>query len=308
MSHGRVELGHYDICEINFDYHHVSATGGSFAPTLRLRPIITKMHPAHPTYSDSETFPYSIISLQGGVYLDYDRNKRNELLTRFCSTGVLARSWYGRDQGFEIDLILDRSRLYWIEATRKENLHLRIEGSVTIAISTNPEAERKLGIGNVLCFEEGKLELRIEIPQSHWVTKLLPGLGWGDFILIEVPFTQEVLKRGWKYLKEAQRAFDNWNVKELVSSCRELVVYLNRALPRHLGKENKALQLCWARATQGATDYFSLPLHEESIANQDDDEAIDYVFQKHDAEFALTYAKILMKYAQELCLRHTPKT
>jgi hypothetical protein len=126
-------------------------------------------------------------------------------------------------------------------------------------------------------------------------------LGWGDFIILEVPVGGKPLTSSWEYLNKAQNAFDNWDTESLAANARNLVKNLTMSLAQKLGKEHPAYRFNWRRAAnKEKKDVFSVALHEVDLSEIEGYDITDVKFKRADAEFALNYARILMKYAQEL--------
>lgn len=304
MHSGRIMHGNYILCEIDFDYNHVTAQGGSLAPSLRFRPRIVKMNQLREEVPTRVEYHYSVISLNGDVLLDYDRNSPENQLARFSLSQPIAQSWLQYEHRFEIDILLDCFRLKWLEDRRKDDLKIRIDGTATIAVHSNASGADEPG--PLLRYEEASLEIRMIIPQSHWAGKLLPKLGRGEIVFMEIPVGSEPLHNAWTYLKKAERAFDKWEPESIAINCRSMVTSLTRSLSQKLGSEHPAYKYNWRRAAHREKkdkDFYAIPGHPEDLPLDEGYDVNDLRFQKADAEFALNYAKILMKYAQELYRR-----
>ncbi|MCK4504612.1 MAG: hypothetical protein KAW14_03275 [Candidatus Aegiribacteria sp.] len=296
----RLMLSHYTLCEVDLDYQRISVQGGADAPFLTLKPNIVKLNLAKPLHLVKTESHYTIISLSGCVYLQTVSKDTRVAFSCFSNTRIIARSWLECDQKFEIDLTLDYTRLNMLESIRSGgDLRIFIKGTATIALHETFKHESKLQVGGIIGFEEAELEMYVTIPQSHWVKMMLPKLGWGDFILLEVRTDSKILSKAHELLNKAQNAFDNWDTKSLAANCREIICSLTRSLPQHLGTDHPAYNVKWKRATKKKPeDFFSIALHETDIA--DDNDTSNVEFSRADAEFALSYIRILMRYAQEL--------
>ena len=44
------------------------------------------------------------------------------------------------------------------------------------------------------------IPFNIEIPQSQWIKKILPSLGYSDIWLVELPSAKKMVRVSWKYL------------------------------------------------------------------------------------------------------------
>jgi hypothetical protein len=244
---------------------------------------------------------YSIIAAEGTTQIATGSKHQDIPISNFHIFRPIAESWMGGDHTLEISLELDRHRLQLLEEQRIHDLNLNIRGTATVALYNTSKSQQSTQIQHILKIIKADLEMKATIPQSHWVKNILPDLGWGDFIILEVPVGGKPLTSSWEYLNKAQNAFDNWDTESLAANARNLVKNLTMSLAQKLGKEHPAYRFNWRRAAnKEKKDVFSVALHEVDLSEIEGYDITDVKFKRADAEFALNYARILMKYAQEL--------
>ena len=92
-------------------------------------------------------------------------------------------------------------------------------------------------------FTKGHFNIDLSIPHSHWVDKILPGLGYGKVKLIEVPIPEKIVpdtfQKALTELQEAQRYFVEGDYDKVVAHCRSAVQLIPESLKINLsGIEN----------------------------------------------------------------------
>src|SRR5882724_2173985 len=108
-------------------------------------------------------------------------------------------------------------------------------------------------------------EIRVEVPQSHWVTRVLPALGLGEYFLVEIPKGKRTIPSAWAYLDKAEVAFRNWNTKEVYGNCRELGTLLDAAIKKKFGVNDFTYAIRWHAAFSGFPHLASWSLHLEDL-------------------------------------------
>jgi hypothetical protein len=90
----------------------------------------------------------------------------------------------------------------------------------------------------VVCLEKIETDTSIQnnliIPRSTWVDRILPGLGYGRSVLIELPLirtppTPEAYKNAAKALDNARNAFNGEDYRGAVKYGREVTEYLEKS-------------------------------------------------------------------------------
>lgn len=135
------------------------------------------------------------------------------------------------------------------------------------------------------------------IPQSHWVSKILPDLGGGKYFLVEIPESSRILTKAWEYIDEAERALGMWDVAAIASRCREVGDLLDRELGQKLG-DSYGYKERWGRAFNLLKHLASLGLHNEDISKDYPRENVKTT--RADAELLIVVTKSLVKFAEEI--------
>lgn len=97
-----------------------------------------------------------------------------------------------------IELTIDIQGVKNIEKYRKDNIKLRLD--VHFDVSLYDTLSNQAIKGPPVKSETIFSQLMLEIPQSQWVKKILPSLGYLDVRLIELPSIKKVIRVSWKYI------------------------------------------------------------------------------------------------------------
>jgi hypothetical protein len=108
-------------------------------------------------------------------------------------------------------------------------------------------------------------KIRLEVSQSHWVNRVSPAFGVGEYFLIEVPKGKKTVQGAWDYLEKSETAFRNWNSKEVYGNCRELGTLLDQTMKNKFGPRDFAYAIRWRRAFNGFSELASWSLHLEDL-------------------------------------------
>jgi len=151
-----------------------------------------------------------------------------EKIADIRSYSMNSRRWGGQnyptDEYLNIEIPLDVRSIEWIElqragksfeATLKINLQVQIFGSNT---HTANFPCGLLDVSNV----QG--EISFIVPDTHWRERVLPGLGYGKVMIVELPAVSlescSALGHSFKALENAQRQFSLGLYDESAGSCR----------------------------------------------------------------------------------------
>ena len=153
-----------------------------------------------------------------------------------------------------------------------------------------------------------KIKKSYKIPSSYWIKHYLPELGLGRYFTVEIPEGKGSLSHAWEILNEAENAFRRWNAKAVIDNCRLVGQYLDGQIKEKFGDNSFTYNERWGRIYGGGTKGFSgwaaLASHIEDIKSsgtggrtyQEDDVKVT----NSDAEAALFFTKLLIKYCEEL--------
>lgn len=131
---------------------------------------------------------------------------------------------YATDAYSSIEIELDARRIEWIERQRagksfEAKLRISIQVQLFGAIDTVPGSQFGL-IATSAVFGE----IPLTCPDGHWREKVLPGLGCGKVIAIELPAVGlescKALEHSFLALEKAQKQFLLGHYDEAVGACR----------------------------------------------------------------------------------------
>ena len=153
-----------------------------------------------------------------------------------------------------------------------------------------------------------KIKQPYKIPSSDWINDFVPLLGLGRYFIVEIPEGKHSLGHAWEILNEAEKAFRRWNAKAVMDNCRLVGQYLDGQIKEKFGENSFAYNERWGRiyaaGTKGFSGWTALASHIEDIkingtggrTYPEDDIKVS----SSDAEAALFFTKLLIKYCEEL--------
>jgi HEPN domain-containing protein len=124
---------------------------------------------------------------------------------------------------------LDARRIAAIERVRQGgslqfNLHMQV---VVDEIGINPahEPTKRPAVWGLKAAHQLSMQERFDVPQSHWVERVLPNIGYGQVHLIELPVVpleqMASLQKSFDALKEAQEHHKQGFYNAAVVNCRQ---------------------------------------------------------------------------------------
>lgn len=216
--------------DVSLEVDRISGEGGLEYPRLII-PIEFTLRPAE---DRGKIKAYTILWLQTGLHME------NIKIGEGFSGPIAEYSWpHIRSRQIRIEIPLDLYRLEKIEERRRDDIQFRLSGSALVAEHPSvPKAgpkERQEYRRDVGEFAKGDFDITFSIPQSHWVDKILPGLGYGKVKLIEIPIGEKVLpdtfRNAQEELVQAQDYFTQGNYDKAVEHCRNSLEPLKKLLP-----------------------------------------------------------------------------
>ncbi len=162
-----------------------------------------------------------------------------------------------REQWFDLQFIFPIPYLQILEEERKEqDIRLLLEMWGLVAIvelrdkeQVSPPKAKPTPI-EVICFEKIETDRTnqnsLVIPRSTWIDRILPSLGYGRSILIELPLVRtppvpEAYKNAAKALENARNAFNGEDYRGAVKYGREVTEYLENSC---LGETKSITSFC----------------------------------------------------------------
>ena len=244
---------------------------------------------------------YTVLKIQSTIVLSKFNTKIADSL--FIFTPYVVNS-DGCSIQHRIEFPLNFPQVRRIEEERQEELGLRL-GFYILIVYSSPLSIIVKGKNETIYvqthFEQRYFELPVEIPQSHWVKKVLPLLGAKDCFIIEVPKGKGMLQEAWNYIEKADVGLRTWHPKEVYANCRACGVLLNKTVAKECGETSDLYMLRWGRAYKEFDHFASLELHSENPKGPSKEITFDKIeVKKADCECLIFMTKALVKYAEEL--------
>lgn len=205
-----------------------------------------------------------------------------------------------------IELELSSYKILKIEEKREDNLKANISiefKAVNLENITLPSGSSKKEITILTDLKQSQCNLDFEIPQSQWITKLLPALGWKTSQLIELPSTNELIPEEYSQslaeLNKANEYFSKGDYDKVVAHCRSAIDPIKEKLPalktaiesKHeyewLKKINESTFVWLDTVIKGTSSFASKAHHAPSFGH----------FLKYDAQVVLMITTAIIGYA-----------
>lgn len=137
-----------------------------------------------------------------------------------------------------LEFVLSSHKLNCIEEKRVENFKGTLDinfRAVIVESYTVPLDNTKKRISFMTEITNGSCNLNFEIPQSLWVSKHLPAMGWHSLRLFEMPDSSEIIPEEFKNsideLQYAHDYFSKGDYDKVVSHCRSSIDPIKKRLP-----------------------------------------------------------------------------
>jgi len=137
------------------------------------------------------------------------------------------------------------------------------------------------------------------IPFYEWST-IKERMGFPKTIFLEIPEATKPVTDALSYIDAAERAFSNWNTKELYDNCREAGKALDDEVKRKTGSNSFIYVEKWSRAYSNFEKIASLALHVEDLKKSNKYKQEEIVFGKSDSSYLILLTKSLASYASQL--------
>jgi len=201
--------------EAQVEGNNVQSNGGSLYPKLVVPLLLNvKGLKGDECRSIQLGFIQAELIVAGQRVADSILNQLNRLVFEF-----------DQDEHVYLEFPLDTHRLEWIEQQRKGSM----EASVRLKLSclTLGKERGKLAEENQLAFRDASTiqgDISFTVADTQWREKVLPGLGYGKVIAIELPTVPieafQSLEHSYKALEQAQKQFQLGHYDEAVGKCR----------------------------------------------------------------------------------------
>ena len=288
--------GGYNVVAVQIDPARARGEGGPEYPRLVIPINLTLM----PELVHGRERYFYILGVRHTLHLSGRVHKFADAIDNFSP---LKMSYANQKSVHELEFPLDAARLRLMEESRRG-------GNMTLAVRLRYDlgfcddflvrgGEKQEAVRVVTDVYSPSAELPFDIPQSQWISNVLPGLGQPEYFLMEIPKGDRILEDAWRYLDEAENSYRNWNTKGAYANCRELGSLLNRTVVGKYGKDDFR-SAKWSRAYASFENLASLDLHLEDIKKSESLSPADVKVFRADVEHLLFRTRCLLKYAQEL--------
>ena len=215
----RSPISGYIKVDAQIDGSKVQPAGGAEYPRL-IVPLYINVKGIEPKHR-GEIFSAQFGAIQGELV--FNRERISDSLPRQMNCLV-----YEFDQEIYVSLEfpLDARRLEWIEQQRQGSL----SGLVRVSISSlvlGPARGTQEQYKAPVTFSHAVAnlgEVPFTVPDTHWREQVLPGLGYGKVIAIELPAIPiesfQSLNHAFKAMAQAQKLFQIGHYDDAVGKCR----------------------------------------------------------------------------------------
>lgn len=267
--------------KITIEPTEIKADAGLNYPRL-IVPVKFDLNPLQESQTDLNQF--IIQNVECALLLKENQAKISESISGSSPYSVTrADLWVT----FSLEFPLDAIRISKLEELRRGDLELTLQFGVNVVLCQNDYLKS---------IERVNVPIDINIPQSHWINKILPQLEFGEYFLVEIPKGEKKISDAWEYIEKAESCFKSWDTKGTFANCREIGDFLDKELKKRLG--NQPIIKKWKRAIERFKHLASLGLHIEDIQKEEPEGTVK--IGKSDADFLLIQSKALVKYAEEL--------
>lgn len=150
--------------------------------------------------------------------------KISDIKTYSVNRSVFSGQPYPIEESLNVEIPLDSRRIEWIErnrAGRSFEASLRIVLQVQIFWGNSRSEDIPYGVPSVSTIQG---DIPFTVPDTHWRERVLPGLGYGKVMVVELPAVSlescKSLEHSFKALENAQKRFNLGLYDETAGSCR----------------------------------------------------------------------------------------
>jgi hypothetical protein len=240
----------YIVAEVEIDREQVLGTGGPAYPRLILpsRVFLNPVKDVNLIFSD----------LHAELFTNSDHAKIADSVNHPFHELMLCNYEHRREPYLNIEFPLDAIRIEKIENARKANVSLLCKMHLGL-VAHHPKFDRaNPRTSGFLEAPPLYADLQLDITQSVWVERVLPGLGYGVVKLVELPMVSarsySALGGSYQALDNAQECFKLGLYNEAAGACRIALEPLSELVdkPDGQGKMPK-LRKSWETMLGAAT-------------------------------------------------------
>ncbi len=227
MAQTSFNLLSFNIGEVRLEPENIRGGGGPYFPHLLIN-IELLMKPFIPMLNADMYQPgikvyHTLVQLFGEMSIR-DQKGQQIQIAEFSSKPLLRLS--NESPGnIQFSVPLDYARINFIERLRAGDATLSFHFTALLAKHPGTTGEQRGKVNeSIEALRSTSFDLYVQIPQSHWIKVVLPGLGYGQINLIEVPTPKqvvpEVFAKALYELDQAQRYLTQGDFDKVVGHCR----------------------------------------------------------------------------------------
>lgn len=242
--------------KIQIEPTEISGNGGAENPTL-IVPLKIIVNPIK--LSGNKKQPFNLMGVDASISFN-GLNYKTSKTIKFNYHKIN----YDNTIYYALDFQLDNYKLSKIEEKRIENIRVQIDLTLhighyeSIVLNTgninNPTTERDF----ISDFDYVSANISVEIPHSHWVSKVLPAMGYNSVRIIEIPSAStllvEELNNSLKELNIANEYYLKGDYDKTVAHCRSAIDPIKRKLPDLKNAIQSSVEKDWVTKITEATE------------------------------------------------------
>jgi hypothetical protein len=295
------------VGEVSFNPQNVRGSGGAYSPRLHF-PCAFKFK----VYGETDlifTTLASNMTIGGEKLCDSILHTFNRVV----------RPQYGEQADMPVlEFALNPSVIERIEQRRRKDVEMQLELKLgvlafgpPIAFPPKPDAPSRISNGGTI-----QIQYSLTIPQSIWISNVLPGLGYGLIRLVELPLitatSSEAFKKSFTALDQAHHQLKLGYYDEAAGKCRialepfwEMVEETKGGKTRDIPRLRKS----WEKAIGKPTyDWLQKVLGEIKRATNRSHHSTQAHFDRLGAEMLITVTTVVVGYAARELENSPPKT
>lgn len=200
----------------------------------------------------------------------------------------IPREEYSTGEWF--NFVLDEPAMHTIEKSRTGDIQFIIELTVVTNLKSHFNSSSQKIIKSLDQVHKGSTRLSLVIPRSVWVEKILPGTGFKNLKLIEIPVTHRSLKEAYQDIvfefNKAEEYFNQQDYNKCIAHCRHTLDALTRNLKKIKEQQPSETAFKWLEKIDNATFSWIDELNKSNAAltSKTHHSGHKRDFSKHEAE------------------------
>lgn len=207
--------------EASVNIENVQGIGGSVLPRIffQVRLNISDEH-GWPLHDQVQAWSFGVLA--GELFIGHE--KFADIRTYSLNTMRSGKQNYPTEFNLNVEAPLDARRIEWLERLRAGKSfvgRLHIDLQVQLFGRNQHTPEFSCGLLGAPCIQG---DIPFTVPDTQWRERVLPGLGYGKVMVVELPVVSlescAALDHSFKALENAQKQFSLGMYDETAGSCR----------------------------------------------------------------------------------------